>query len=226
MTRLHVFDMDGTLLEGSACLEICRHLGCLEEVLKVEDAWSRGEVGPVEFYEILLQLWDGLTEEGIDQVFAVTPWLTGVREVFADISRRGERSAVISLSPQFFVDRLLAWELGTAHGAGVFVGVPIDPELVLTPESKVILAEQLMERYGVAEEDCVAYGDSSSDVPLFGRLENTVSVNGSKTLRAIAAVAYDGSDMREAYRLGRELIDRPRSRRRAMASQTTTGVRM
>lgn len=212
MTALHVFDMDGTLLRGSACLEVSRHLGHLEAVHAVEDAWGRGEVGHVEFYVLLLELWQGLTDADIDEVFGLTAWLDGIQEVWADIAERGEHSAVISLSPQFFVDRLLPWGAATVHGADVHPATPLDATLVLSPECKVRIVNELLERYGLAQDECVAYGDSSSDIPLFEHLRNTVAVNGSDAVRAVAAVAYDGSDLREAYALGRTLIDRETSR--------------
>jgi phosphoserine phosphatase len=206
MSRLHIFDMDGTLLYGSACLEISRHLGQIDAVNAIEERWGRGEVGHVEFYELCLPLWAGLGEEDIDEVFAATSWLDGVQEVWADIADRGEHSAVITLSPQFFADRLVAWGVGSAHGAGVDVISPLDPDNVLTPLLKVRIAKELMLRYGLTADDCIAYGDSSSDVPLFELLSNTVAVNGSEALNRLSAASYEGGDLREAYALGRALL--------------------
>jgi phosphoserine phosphatase len=206
MSRLHIFDMDGTLLYGSACLEISRHLGQIDAVNAIEERWGRGEVGHVEFYELCLPLWAGLGEEDIDEVFAATSWLDGVQEVWADIADRGEHSAVITLSPQFFADRLVAWGVGSAHGAAVDVISPLDPDNVLTPLLKVRIAEELMLRYGLTADDCIAYGDSSSDVPLFELLSNTVAVNGSEALNRLSAASYEGGDLREAYALGRALL--------------------
>jgi phosphoserine phosphatase len=206
MSRLHIFDMDGTLLYGSACLEISRHLGQIDAVNAIEERWGRGEVGHVEFYELCLPLWAGLGEEDIDEVFASTSWLDGVQEVWADIADRGEHSAVITLSPQFFADRLVAWGVGSAHGAAVDVISPLDPDNVLTPLLKVRIAEELMLRYGLTADDCIAYGDSSSDVPLFELLSNTVAVNGSEALNRLSAASYEGGDLREAYALGRALL--------------------
>ena len=62
MTILHVFDLDGTLLRGSACMEISSHVGQLERVESVEEAWGRGEVGHLEFYQLLLELWGELDD--------------------------------------------------------------------------------------------------------------------------------------------------------------------
>jgi phosphoserine phosphatase len=206
MSKLHIFDMDGTLLRGSACLELSRHMGAIEVVNEIEARWSVGGVGHVEFYELCLPLWEGLTETDIDAVFELADWLDGVPAVWDDIARRNEHSAVITLSPQFFADRLLRWGLGSAHGAGVHAGTIPDPTRVMTPESKLKVAEQLMDRYGLGEDECVAYGDSASDIPLFKRLRHTVAVNGTPSLREVAAVAYDGPDLREAYRAGRGLL--------------------
>ncbi len=214
MTKLHVFDMDGTLLKGSACLEVSRHMGKLDAINVIEEAWGRGEVGHVEFYELCLPLWEGLTAGDIDAVFDATPWLLGVQEVLGDIAQRGEHSAVVSLSPQFFVDRLVPWGAKSVHGAEVMAGRALLPELVLTPESKPILMRQLMQEYQVSDQDCVAYGDSSSDVPLFKMLSNTVSVNGSASLQQLAARHYEGSDLRGAYAEGRSLLDGSPSGRR------------
>jgi phosphoserine phosphatase len=208
MSKLHIFDMDGTLLTGSACLELSRHLGQIDAVNEIEDKWSLGQVGHVEFYDLCLPLWQGLTEADIEEVFRITPWIDGVAAVWRDIAERGEHSAVITLSPQFFADRLLDWGVGSTHGAVVEAGVVPDPELVLTPDSKPGIAMELLERYGLDEDDCVAYGDSSSDVPLFQMLRNTVAVNGTESVKEVAAVVYDGSDLRDAYAAGRSLLER------------------
>jgi phosphoserine phosphatase len=211
MSRLHIFDMDGTLLRGSACLDLSRHMGQLDAVNEIEAKWSVGDVGHVEFYELCLPLWAGMTETDVDDVFAMTDWLDGIQDVWADIAQRDEHSAVITLSPQFFADRLRRWGVGSAHGAEVYAGVVPNPALVLTPDSKVELAHELMRHYGVGPDDVIAYGDSSSDVPLFRELRRTVAVNGTASLREVAAVSYDGHDLREAYRAGRSLLLRSAS---------------
>jgi phosphoserine phosphatase len=207
MSKLHIFDMDGTLLKGSATLELSRHLGQLELVNVLEERWSRGEVTHLAYWQECLPLWEGLDDAVIDKTFAATLWLNGIEAVWADIARRGEHSAVITQSPQFFADRLLAWGVGTVRGASVRAGVPPEPHMVITPDSKVPITIELMQRLEVTRDDCVAYGDSTSDVPLFRFLRNTVAVNGTASLREIAAAVYEGDDLWAAYTLGRSLLD-------------------
>ncbi|MFN8164546.1 MAG: HAD-IB family phosphatase [Solirubrobacterales bacterium] len=199
--------MDGTLLAGSACLELSRYMGEIDSVSEMEERWGRGEIGHVEFYELLLPLWKGMEPGDVEAVFENIAWLNGIKEVWEDIDRRGEYSALISLSPRFFADLLLEWGLHSVHAAEVLAGEDPVPERVLTPESKVYIATELLELYGLGDEDCVAYGDSSSDVPLFEMLTNTVSVNGTDSLRQVAATSYEGNDLREAYAVGRALLE-------------------
>jgi phosphoserine phosphatase len=207
LTKLHIFDMDGTLLQGSACLHISEYAGCIDQVNLIEEAWGRGEVGHVEFYRLCLPMWAGLDDSGIDAVFDSSPWIGNVAKVFSDIAARGEYSAVITLSPLFFVQRLLRWGLTTAHGAHVSPGEPPDPARVLTPASKVEISAGLMKQYGLAHADCVAYGDSASDLPLFQSLPNTVGVNASSRIAALSKKHYQGDDLWAAYQLGRALIE-------------------
>jgi phosphoserine phosphatase len=47
-----------------------------------------------------------------------------------------------------------------------------------------------------------------SDLPLFGELGNTVAVNAEQALEHVAAIAYRGDSLAEAYALGRALLDR------------------
>jgi phosphoserine phosphatase len=207
MTRLHVFDMDGTLLRGSATIEICRHIGHLETAQAIEDGWVRGEIDDIQFWDRCLPLWQDLTDAEIDLAFHSGQWIDGVADVLADIAARGEYSAVITQSPQFFVDRMLGWGATTAHGAAVAPGCSLGPDVLMTAEDKVEITTNLLAEYGLTEADCVAYGDSTSDVVLFGQLPHTVSVNGSPTIRGLAAESYEGWDLREAYALGRALLE-------------------
>ena len=205
MRKLHIFDMDGTLMKGSACLHISDHLGKLAEVNEIEEAWSRGEVGHVEFYELCLPLWGQISDADVDAIFANSPWQKNVSKVFGDIAARGEHSTVITLSPLFFVNRLLQWGATAAHGAEVFGGEVPDPTRVLTPDSKVDIVQRLIREHDVSSADCIAYGDSSSDIPLFKLLSNTVAINGSAAVKKLSAASYDGDDIWEAYMIGRNI---------------------
>ncbi|MEU7638636.1 HAD family hydrolase [Streptomyces sp. NPDC039016] len=208
MSKLHLFDMDGTLLHGSAAaVEISRQLGLDGEIAALEGAFAAGELTPAGFAQRACALWAAdLTEAQVAAAFEGAPWLVGIRDVWADIRARGERCAVISLSPGFFVERLLAWGVDTAHGSrwpAVPIREPLEPAGILSSSAKVRITDDLCARYGLTREDCVAYGDSMSDVELFAVVPKSVAVNADHHVSDLATYAYTGRDLREAYELVR-----------------------
>ncbi|WP_275557772.1 HAD-IB family phosphatase [Streptomyces sp. 5-6(2022)] len=205
MTRLHLFDLDGTLIHGSAAaIEISRQLGLEREIAALERAFAGGELTTAQFAERACALWAALTEEHVAAAFEGAPWLAGIREVWADIRARGERCAVISLSPGFFVSRLLEWGADATYGSAwpaVPFREPVDPAGILTPAAKVGIADELCAKFGLTRDHCVAYGDSLSDAELFRVVPVSVAVNADHHVSEIASHAYSGRDLREAYEL-------------------------
>ncbi|MFJ3879320.1 HAD family hydrolase [Streptomyces sp. NPDC090077] len=205
MTSLHLFDLDGTLMYGSAApVEISRQLGVDAEIAELERAFGAREIGPHEFSVAARELWADLTPAQVRAAFDGAPWLAGIQEVWTEIRERGDYCAVISLSPSFFVELLLEWGAHAAHGS-VFPAVPftgpVDVAGILTPERKVEVADSLCARFGVGRADCVAYGDSMTDAVLFEAVPRSVAVNARPHLAARATHVYQGRDLREAYQL-------------------------
>ncbi|MBO7935255.1 haloacid dehalogenase-like hydrolase [Streptomyces sp. S9] len=210
MARLHLFDLDGTLLHGtSAPLEISRQLGLLAETMALEQAISAGRIGPPEYATQVHALWTRLTEEHVVAAFEGAPWLARIREVWTEISGRGEYCAVVSLSPSFFVERLLGWGAHAAYGSrfpAIPFTEPVDPAGVLSAQAKVVIADRLCAEFGVTRDDCVAYGDSLSDKDLFAAVPVSVAVNADRHLAGIATHSYAGTDLWDAYALVRPAL--------------------
>jgi phosphoserine phosphatase len=209
MAKLHVFDMDGTLLRGAAVEEISRHLGCFEPASAIEQAYLRGELtDEPKFWDDVLDLWAHAGEQDLDDAFAASPWMDRLQDVFADIADRGEHSVVISQSPLFIVRRLERWGAQRTFATMVERGVPCREEQLLSQQHKVEITMRLMAELDLTPRDCVAYGDSTSDIELFRVLEHTVAVNAAPVIRELAAHSYDGTDLWPAYLAGRALLER------------------
>lgn len=202
--------MDGTLLKGTtASLQIARHLGCSQELAGLEARFAAGEIGTRTFATSIFGLWQSLTGQAVAEVFGACPWLDGIPEVCADIRERGERSAVITMSPDFFARHLLALgfdDVVASRFPALPFREPLDPDGILTPHDKVRIVDELRARHGLPPSRCVAYGDSMSDAPLFRRLAKTVAVNADHHLAELAAVSYRGDGLPGAYALGRALL--------------------
>ncbi|RDI50553.1 HAD family hydrolase [Nocardia mexicana] len=205
MSRLHLFDLDGTLIHGSAAaIEISRQLGLEVEIAELERAFAAGELTTSRFAELAAELWGELTEAHVAAAFDGAPWLAGIREVWAEIRARGERCAVISLSPGFFVERLIGWGADAARGSR-WPAVPfrerLDPAGILDPAAKVRIADELCAQFGLDRADCIAYGDSMSDAPLFAAVPLSVAINADHHVRDVASHSYRGRDLRAAFAL-------------------------
>ncbi|WP_338698349.1 HAD-IB family phosphatase [Streptomyces sp. Q6] len=208
--RLHLFDLDGTLLPGtSAPVEISRQLGLEAETLALDVEIGAQRIGPPEYARRIHALWSGLTADHVAAAFDGAPWLVGIRETWAEIRERGDYCAVVSLSPSFFVERLIGWGAHAAYGSrfpAVPFTEPVDSAGVLSAAAKVKIADRLCEEFGVDRADCVAYGDSLSDVDLFAAVPVSVAVNADRHLVGLATHSYVGRDLRKAY----ELVPRDR----------------
>ncbi|MGW6270208.1 HAD family hydrolase [Streptomyces sp. NPDC055060] len=207
MARLHLFDLDGTLLHGTAApVEISRQLGLDTEIAELERDFVAQRIDSPQYAERVHALWADLTEAQVTAAFEGAPWLTGIRETWAEIRESGDYCAVISLSPSFFVERLLGWGAHAAHGSrfpAVPFTEPVNPTGILNAAAKVKIANRLCEGFGVGWSDCIAYGDSLSDVELFGAVPVSVAVNADRRLVGLATHSYVGRDLRKAYELVR-----------------------
>ncbi|MDT9695595.1 haloacid dehalogenase-like hydrolase [Streptomyces sp. P17] len=205
MARLHLFDLDGTLLHGtSAPVEISRQLELEAETVALDLAISEGGIGPPEYAAQVHTLWAQLTEAHVTAAFEAAPWLDRIREVWAEIGQRGDYCAVVSLSPSFFVERLTGWGAHAAHGSrfpALPFTEPVDPAGVLSAAAKVLVADCLCAEFGVTRADCIAYGDSLSDMDLFAAVPISVAVNADRRLSGLATHSYMGRDLWEAYEL-------------------------
>ncbi|MFC8517572.1 HAD family hydrolase [Streptomyces sp. NPDC057257] len=207
MARLHLFDLDGTLLRGTTSpVEISRQLGLEAEAVALDEAISAGLIGPPEYAAEVYALWAHLTEAHVTAAFEGAPWLERIREVWAEIREQGEYCAVVSLSPSFFVERLIGWGAHAAFGSrfpAVPFSEPVDPAGVLSAAAKVEIADRLCAEFGVTRADCIAYGDSLSDRDLFGAVPVSVAVNADRHLAGLATHSYMGGDLWDAYELVR-----------------------
>ncbi|MCW7547731.1 HAD-IB family phosphatase [Photorhabdus sp. APURE] len=210
MKILHIFDMDGTLLRGTtASLEIARTMNCLTELHLLEKQFAQGDIDTKKFAAELQLLWSNLQYADVTKVFYASPWIEGIKEVFDDIRTKDEISMVITLSPDFFAQHLRKFGADiviASHFPALPFREPVDPEQILTPESKLQIVKKYVQEYGLDLEKCVAYGDSDSDIPLFNALTNTVAINGTDKIQEIALIHYEGNDLRQPYQLIRKKL--------------------
>lgn len=211
MSALFVFDMDGTLLPGtSASVQLAGTLDALDVLHELEARFARGDLDTRGFAAEVHELFATLSPERISAAFDASRVLDGIADVFRDITARGERSVVITMSPDFFAERFVGLGADVVHASRFpvppYPGVPFDPSGILTPADKPRLVNDELAEMGIPIDRCVAFGDSMSDAPLFRELRHTVAVNADGHLLDLAATTYAGTDLWAAYQLGRSLL--------------------
>jgi phosphoserine phosphatase len=154
--------MDGTLLRGTtASIEISRRLDRLEPLAELEAGFAAGRISTAEFAIEMRELWSELSAEVVAEVVGAAPWIEGIAEVCEDIAERGERSMLITMSPDLFANHLL--ELGidvvaASRFPALPFSAPIDPAGILEPADKVRLAERERVALGLSPRACSPMG--------------------------------------------------------------------
>ncbi len=205
--------MDGTLLPGTtASLEIARQVGGQDWLHALELDFRQGLLDTKGFAAALHAGWTGLTPQVVLAAFETAPELRRIRATVEALHERGDHAAVLSMSPDFFVSHFTAYGFDRAIGSR-FPALPfrraLDHDGILTFEDKPRLVTELCHRLGTDPARVVAYGDSQSDVPLFGRAAVSVAVNADHHAARMASVSYDGDDLYEAYQLGLGVLGAP-----------------
>lgn len=208
---LHVFDMDGTLLPGTtASLQIAQAHGGEERLQRLYRKFRDGLLDARQFAAALHRGWMQLTDDDVTRAFEAAPKIRGIRRTVEDIHSQGDIAVVVSMSPDFFVERWLSYGFDRAIGSrfpAVPFTEPFDPAGILTFDDKPKIVEELRSRLNISMSRVIAYGDSQSDVPMFRVAGVSVAVNGDDHVRHLATHAYDGDDIFDAYQLARAAPD-------------------
>lgn len=204
MSRLYVFDMDGTLLPGTtACLEIAKHTGTTAELCEIESLFTSGVFSTAEFARAIHELWGVLDEELVRRSFDLAPKLENIQRVLDEVAKQRSLSCLITMSPGYFARQFGNYGFDYIFGSEFpdGVDVPFDPTRILTPEDKPRIAAEICQRENLDFSRTVAFGDSSTDIPMFDRVRWSVAVNAADSVLSSASLVYQGGCLWSAFQL-------------------------
>jgi phosphoserine phosphatase len=147
---------------------------------------------------------EGLTEVVLDKCFASRKFNPGVKATFAELHKRGYRTALITGSMRNLAARA-AEELGidqvVAHCELLFDPAGKLETWQLTPcdyEDKTMYFHRLVREAGLRSEQCAYVGDEVNDIHLFQEAGVSIAFNShKKVVQQAAQIVIKNPDLRE-----------------------------
>jgi len=204
--RLAAFDLDGTLKQArDPYVYIHRHLGTLEASEAHFQAGISGAIPYEEWLRLDVSLWIGTPRARLEALLRENPYLPGAEETVAALKAAGVRVVIISTGPLLHAE-MVAAELGIGPVVGseiFFDGDPGNPVVSgrvrahLALHEKGIVLERLQAQFGVSPAECLAVGDTFTDIPMFERAAVGIAVcPSSPEVAAAADIVLPEPDLR------------------------------
>ena len=206
--KLFIFDMDGTLLRDTcANLEIAKILKKLEPMQALEQSYEEGLIDEMQFKQKLAQIFGVIKNDVLNQAFEAASKMTDIEYVVEHIKSEGDIPCLISLSPIAFTRKFARFGFELIYGSSYPLDRVHHIAYANTPEDKLKIVNIVRAQYGIHLKDCIAFGDSFTDLEIFKKLEVTMSINGSPEFESYAKFTYSGASLLEPYEKVLEVIN-------------------
>ena len=200
--RLAIFDLDGTLKQTrDPYVYLHQALGTWEASLAFHEQGLSGEIDYDEWLRRDAALWKGIAQDRMEAVFRSNGYLPGAQETVTALQRAGVKVALVStgllvhaqqVQAELNLDRIVANEIFFEGGCATGLA-----RTHIREGGKGPVVEKLQAEFGVQPEECLAVGDSLSDVAMFGRARVGVAINpSSDQVRNSAHLVLEEPDMR------------------------------
>jgi len=220
--KLVFFDMEGTIFRKtfpgsiknhapSAWALIAEKLGnaANQDEMEAKEKWNRGEyAGYVEFMEDTLRSYQkhGLTKQMFEEIMGSIDYYPGVRETFAELRKRGRRTAIVSGGFKAQADRAQK-DLKIDHSfAACELFWDKKGEILhwnLLPsdyEGKHDFMKLIIKEHGLRPEECAFVADGRNDVPLAKAVGVSIALNGMQELKDATTHSIDQDEGAEDFR--------------------------
>lgn len=194
--RLACFDLDGTLVRGTT---VSQHLAdCLgqgEQMAELERRYAGGEISNSVVAEEQARSYRGIPLSDVVAKLADIPCIADIDATLAALRERSIESLLCTITWSFAAE-----EFGRRHGFAAVSGTEVELEMGIPTgavkrhfdeHGKLQFVASYCGERGIDLSQCIAIGDSRSDIPLFEAVGFSVALNATPQAREAASVAID-----------------------------------
>lgn len=201
--KLVCYDMDGTLITNTNSVRfLCNIANKIEEVIALEIKEEQNMLNWIEADYYKAKLLKGVNSALINNEFDnYIKLIDGIENVINSLNEKGIHSILVTAGPiqvaevlgkRFNFDAIYGsdYEILDNHFTGEILHH-------LRDEDKLKCLEHYCGKNNIALKECVAVGDSSSDIKVFEKCEKSIALNYSDTLLDIADIYINSNDLND-----------------------------
>lgn len=198
--RVACLDLDGTLLpKTSVSLFLADALGRTMALSDLERRFRVGEISNAVIADRSARWFAGMTRAQVWRYLEGAPWISGIAATVETLRSQGFQIILGTITWRFAAEFVQhRYLLDAVSGTEM---KEIDGRLAgsvsrhFDENDKLRFVAQFCAERGFELSQCVAIGDSRSDVPLFRSAGLAIAFNATDDARAAADVAVDGNDL-------------------------------
>lgn len=201
--KIACFDMDGTLITNTNSVRyLCKINGKLNKVLELEKQEEKVEISWIKADYLKANLIKGLELKQVRRKFDEEIKLIGkIKEVVQMLKKRGIKIILVTAGPvqvakvlgeRFKFDKVYGSNFAVKEG--VFTGNIIEH---LGDAGKLNCLKNFCKENNTGLDECIAIGDSNSDVELFKECKKSIAINYSDALIGKADVYLKTENLSE-----------------------------
>jgi phosphoserine phosphatase len=200
--KVACFDLDGTLVPPpvTVCLHLSQWLGHKDVLAGLEVAYAEGRIDNHEVAERDAIHYAGRMRSEIDRELASLPLVLGIPETVARLREMKMLLLVATVTWRFAAEHLadrfgfdaVTGCLMEEDSAGRFTG---KVQHHIEAADKAAFVRSFCQPRGIDLKECVAIGDSRSDIPLFREVGLAIAFNGTDAAKRAAHVSVDADTL-------------------------------
>lgn len=192
--KIVCFDMDGTLITNTNSVQyLCELSGNKKEVDKIQEKEDNDEISWIEADYLKGKLIEGLKVDKINEEFDnYIDLIQGIKDVINKLKENNIKSILVTAGPIQVAEVLgNRFDFDNVYGSiyeineGKFTGKIIKH---LGDTGKLESLTSYCEKSSVSFENCIAIGDSASDIKVFEKCKKSIAINYSQKLLGLADV--------------------------------------